>query len=231
MNHSNPSPAPALTLEDVHRRFTAGERIVSVLEHLDLTVDAGERVAVMGASGSGKSTLLNLASGMDRPDSGRVSVLGESLADLAEPGLTQFRARHVGLVFQDFNLIDSMSVRENIALPLWLNGLDDRSSTIDELAATLGIDPLLERMPDQLSGGEKQRVAIARALIHGPELLLADEPTGSLDEASAERVLALFDRVTAERGCALVLVTHNPQAAAICDRQLALHGGRLHPDR
>lgn len=224
----------ALALRGVARRFSAGERVVTVLEHLDLEIATGERVAVMGASGSGKSTLLNLAAGMDRPDEGVVQVLNETLADLGEPGLTRFRARNIGLVFQDFNLIDSLNVRENITLPLWLNGLDElkeldrERDQASDLIETLGIAGLLERMPDQLSGGEKQRVAIARALIHGPELLLADEPTGSLDEATAERVLALFDRITAVQGCALVLVTHNPAAAAICDRQLSLRGGRLY---
>ena len=220
--------APALVLSGVTRRFGAGDRVVPVLDRLDLEVRRGERVAVMGASGSGKSTLLNLAAGMDRPDEGSVAVLGESLAAIPEPGLTRFRARNIGLVFQDFNLIDSLDVRENIALPLWLNGLDRDSGAAEALAETLGVASLLERMPGQLSGGEKQRVAIARALVHGPELLLADEPTGSLDEAAAGRVLALFDRVTAERGCALVLVTHNPEAAAVCNRRYQLRAGRLH---
>lgn len=231
MVKNSPSKAQALALSRVTRRFSAGERIVTVLEDLDLEVEKGERVAVMGTSGSGKSTLLNLAAGMDRPDEGVVQVLGETLADLAEPGLTRFRARNIGLVFQDFNLIDSLNVRENITLPLWLNGLEQpgqENDQVGELTETLGIAGLLERMPDQLSGGEQQRVAIARALVHGPELLLADEPTGSLDEATAKRVLTLFDRITAVQGCALVLVTHNPDAAAVCDRQLSLRGGRLH---
>ncbi|HSH26494.1 MAG TPA: ABC transporter ATP-binding protein [Wenzhouxiangella sp.] len=225
------SSSTALALRGVTRRFSTGERVVTVLDSLNLEIATGERVAIMGASGSGKSTVLNLAAGMDRPDEGFVQVLGETLADLAEPGLTRFRARHIGLVFQDFNLIDSLNVRENITLPLWLNGLqglDKDGEATRALTETLGITGLLERMPDQLSGGEKQRVAIARALIHGPELLLADEPTGSLDEATARRVLALFDRITAVQGCALVLVTHNPDAVAVCDRQLSLRGGRLH---
>ncbi len=227
MSPQQPSTPPALILRAVSRRFRAGEREVSVLDGLDLELGRGERVAVMGASGSGKSTLLNLAAGMDRPEQGRVQVLGQDLDELSEPALTHFRARNVGLVFQDFNLIDSLSVRENIELPLWLNGLDDEAS-LHALVKTLGIDDLLARMPGQLSGGEKQRVAIARALVHDPELLLADEPTGSLDETSAERVLALFDRITRERGCTLILVTHNPAAAAVCDRQYQLRGGRLH---
>ncbi|WP_376692263.1 ABC transporter ATP-binding protein [Wenzhouxiangella sp. EGI_FJ10409] len=228
MTRNETSTTPALELSGVTRRFSAGERSVSVLEQLDLELERGGRIAVMGASGAGKSTLLNLAAGMDRPDRGRVRVLGHDLDALPEPGLTRFRARNIGLVFQDFNLIDSLNVRENIELPLWLNGLDDDAS-LRSLADMLGITPLLASMPGQLSGGEKQRVAIARALVHDPGLLLADEPTGSLDEASAERVLALFDRITRERGCALILVTHNPQAAAVCDRQYQLSGGRLHP--
>lgn len=227
MNATHHTTPAALSLRAVTRRFSAGSRVVSVLEDLDLELADGERVAVMGASGSGKSTLLNLAAGMDRPDAGRVTLAGRELAAIAEPALTRFRARHVGLVFQDFNLIDSMNVGENIELPLWLNGLDPDREEVGKLAATLDIAGLLERMPGQLSGGEKQRVAIARALVHRPGLVLADEPTGSLDEATAGRVLGLFDRVTAERGCAMVLVTHNPEAAAVCDRQLRLHGGRL----
>lgn len=229
MDETTRSTSPALTLSGVTRSFRAGERVVNVLAGLDLQVAASERVAVMGASGSGKSTLLNLAAGMDRPDSGQVCVLGEALETIAEPGLTRFRARNVGLVFQDFNLIDSLSAGENIELPLWLNGFDSEGSQLAGLAETLGIAGLLDRMPEQLSGGEKQRIAIARALVHGPGLLLADEPTGSLDEASAGRVLDLFDRVCADQGCALVLVTHNPEAAAICDRRLQLRGGKLHP--
>jgi putative ABC transport system ATP-binding protein len=227
MNATHQTTPAALSLKAVTRRFSAGNRVVTVLDGLDLELADGERLAVMGASGSGKSTLLNLAAGMDRPDAGRVALAGRELAAIGEPALTRFRARHVGLVFQDFNLIDSMTVRENIELPLWLNGLDTAGGTVPDLADTLDIADLLARMPGQLSGGEKQRVAIARALVHGPGLVLADEPTGSLDEATASRVLDLFDRVTAERGCAMVLVTHNPEAAAVCDRKLRLHGGRL----
>lgn len=229
MDKTSPPTSAALSLESVTRRFSAGQRTVNVLETLELRVAPGERVAVMGASGSGKSTLLNLAAGMDRPDAGQVRVLGEALESIPEPGLTRFRARNIGLVFQDFNLIDSLNVRENITLPLWLNGFDSESRQVHRLARTLDIVDLLDRMPDQLSGGEKQRVAIARALVHGPGLLLADEPTGSLDEGSAGRVLALFDQVTAVQGCSLVLVTHNPEAAAICDRRFQLRGGCLHP--
>lgn len=227
---SSPRPAdgPTLQLEAVDRRFGSGDRAVRVLEGLDLTVRAGERVAVMGASGSGKSTLLHLAAGMDRPDAGRVVLLGRALDTLGEPDLTRYRAESVGLVFQDFNLIDSLSARENIELPLWLTGRDRRRDVVEHLAERLGIAPLLDRRPAEMSGGEKQRIAIARAVVHRPGLLLADEPTGSLDEATASPVLELFDGAVRDSGCALVLVTHNPEAAAVCDRRLSLHGGRLH---
>ncbi|HLR87282.1 MAG TPA: ABC transporter ATP-binding protein, partial [Wenzhouxiangella sp.] len=147
-------------MRDVSRGFRVGQRTIGVLDQLSLTVNRGERVAIMGASGSGKSTLLNLAAGMDRPDQGRVEVLGTNLARLGEPALTRFRARHVSLVFQNFNLIDSLSVRENIALPLWLNKLDRSGDSILSLADTLGIVELLGRLPGELSGGERQRVAI-----------------------------------------------------------------------
>lgn len=221
------SPA-ALSLRGVSRRFQSGERIVTVLDGLDLEMAPGERVAVMGASGSGKSTLLHLAAGMDRPDDGQIVLMGQRLDQLQEPGLTHFRARHVGLVFQDFNLIDTLNVRENIELPIWLGARPRDEATFDSLCRSLAIESLLDASPEQLSGGEKQRVAIARTLIHGPDLLLADEPTGSLDEDSAGKVLDLFDHITAERGCALVLVTHNPVAAAMCERRYQLRGGRLH---
>lgn len=218
---------PALEVVRVHRRFRSGEQAVEVINDLALTVMPGERVAVMGASGSGKSTLLHLAAGMDIPDSGHVRVCGRDLSATPEPERTRFRAAAIGLVFQDFNLLDSLSVYENIELPLWLNQIDPARSQLASLVDELGIDHLVRRLPEQLSGGEKQRVAIARALVHEPSLLLADEPTGSLDQVTATTVLQLFDRITRKRGCALVLVTHNPDAAAICDRTLHLRRGRL----
>ncbi len=218
---------PILDFNRVQRRFAAGTGSVEVLRDLDLQVRRGERVAIVGASGSGKTTLLHLAAGMDRPDAGQVSLAGHRLDQTEEPALTRLRARHVGLVFQDFNLIDSLSVAENIGLPLWLNGRRPDRARIAELAAALGIGALLDRIPEQLSGGERQRVAIARALIHQPDLLLADEPTGSLDPTTAAQVLALFDQILDRSGAALVMVTHSEAAAAICQRRLELRQGRL----
>jgi len=218
---------PVLALTGLARHFVSGGETIRVLDQLELEVSAGERVAIMGASGSGKSTLLHLAAGMDRPDQGRVRVVGQDIADTPEPRRTRLRAATIGLVFQDFNLIDSLTVAENIELPLWLNRKPVDDEATNRLTCELGIDGLLERLPGELSGGEQQRVAIARALIHEPRLLLADEPTGALDQSTAAGVLDLFDRVTAGRDCALVMVTHNPDAARICDRTLWLKQGRL----
>ncbi len=216
-----------LNLAGLTRRFVSGGETIRVLDGLDLEVSSGERVAIMGASGSGKSTLLHLAAGMDRPDEGRVVVVGHDMAETPEPRRTRLRAAAIGLVFQDFNLIDSLTVAENIELPMWLNRRPIDDEATHRLTRELGIDGLLERLPGELSGGEQQRVAIARALIHEPRLLLADEPTGALDQVTAAGVLDLFDQVTAGRDCALVMVTHNPDAARICDRTLWLQQGRL----
>lgn len=214
-------------MEQVARCYSSAGHSIKVLDRVDLELRRGERVAIMGASGSGKTTLLHLAGGMDRPDGGRVILAGQDLARLGEPTLTRLRARHVGLVFQDFNLLDSLTVRENIELPCWLNHQSPTSEQVRQLAESLAIETLMERLPDQLSGGEKQRVAIARALVHGPELLLADEPTGSLDQSTAERVLALFDQVLKQANSSLLMVTHNHETAAMCDRILQLRNGQL----
>ncbi|MGY6588872.1 MAG: ABC transporter ATP-binding protein [Wenzhouxiangella sp.] len=216
-----------LDITGLGRSFNSGASQIEILKRLDLQLDRGERVAIMGTSGAGKTTLLHLAAGMDRPDRGTVELAGRDLARLDEPALSQHRARHVGLVFQDFNLIDSLTAFENIELALWLNGQRQSGARIRQLAGQLGIARLLQRLPSQLSGGERQRVAIARALIHQPALVLADEPTGSLDEETASDVLDLFDQACRDTGCALLMVTHDREAAKICDRLTRLHLGRL----
>lgn len=216
---------PVLALEHLGRVIESNR----LLDDLNLELMAGTRLAIMGQSGSGKTTLLHLASGMDQPDEGRVVVCGKVLSEMPEPERTHWRAQHIGLVFQDFNLIDSLSVSENIEIPLWLCGLSNRRERIDRLAQALEITALLERLPQALSGGEKQRVAIARALVHEPALLLADEPTGSLDEANADAVLALFSHITQRLNCAVVLVTHDPKAAKTCDVVMQLKSGQLAP--
>jgi len=221
------SEAPALRLRGVSRHYHDGTSELQVLDQVDLELRAGQSLAVTGASGSGKSTLLHLAGGMDLPDAGEVEVLGQSINRLVEPERTRFRARHIGLVFQDYNLIESLSAYENIELAAWLTGISTPRQDVERLAEELGIDGLLQRRPDQLSGGQQQRVAICRALIHRPALVLADEPTGSLDQASAAQVMQVLAASVAARGCALVLVTHSAEIAAACDRQLQVRAGKL----
>ncbi|AKS40956.1 ABC transporter ATP-binding protein [Wenzhouxiangella marina] len=216
-----------LRFEQVSRRFRSGREEVQVLSALDLSLAPGERLAIMGASGSGKSTLLHLAAGMDQPDEGRIWLGPDCLSELPEPGRTRLRARQIGLVFQDFNLIDSLSVYDNIALVPWLNQQPTDATAIRELCERLGIDQLQQRLPEELSGGERQRVAIARALIHRPALVLADEPTGNLDPDNAERVLELFDDSVRNVGCSLIMVTHDASIAHRFDRVCRLERGRL----
>ncbi len=213
-------------MRGVGRWYASGRQRVRVLENLDLALSAGQRLAVMGRSGSGKTTLLHLAGLMDTPDAGEIRVDGRAVHELAEPRRTRFRAATVGLVFQDFNLMESLTAADNIALPLWLNRRRE-PGRVASLARELGVDDLLERYPWQLSGGERQRVAIARALVHRPRLVLADEPTGALDEASAATVLDLLSRAAEATGTALLLVTHSREAAAICTRTTQLQSGRL----
>ncbi|MFO7763956.1 MAG: ABC transporter ATP-binding protein [Wenzhouxiangellaceae bacterium] len=216
-----------LRMRGVERTYHDGNQDVRVLDDADVEVHSGERLAITGESGSGKSTLLHLAAGMDLPDAGVVELLGQEVNRLAEPERTRFRARNIGLVFQDYNLVESLTAAENIELVGWLTGTHTSAAAIERLAGELGIAELLGRRPDQLSGGQQQRVAIARALIHQPSLVLADEPTGSLDQASAEQVMQVLAESVRARDCALVLVTHSETAAARCDRRVRLVAGKL----
>lgn len=203
-------------------REGAGER--RVFRDFHAEVAAGERLALVGRSGCGKSTLLNLISGMDRPDAGSIHVDGTEVSGLDEQAATLFRRRHVGFVFQFFNLIPTLTVIENLLLPLELNGLDPRRGRQDAVALleAVGLADREHSFPDRLSGGEQQRIAIARALIHRPRLLLADEPTGTLDAASGDQVLSLLEAVSRERQLTTVLVTHSSEVAARMDRILDL---------
>ncbi|MBY6204731.1 ABC transporter ATP-binding protein [Halomonas denitrificans] len=216
-----------LSLRGLARGFHDGRRRVPVLDGVDLELARRQAIAIMGASGSGKSTLLHLAAGMDVPDAGEVRLAGRSIHALAEPERTRERARSVGLVFQDFNLVDSLSVRENIELALWLSRAPGDPDRIDRLTRALAIAELLDRRPNQLSGGQQQRVAIARALVHGPALVLADEPTGSLDRSAGDRVMDVLVGAVRSENCALIVVTHSASAASRCDRTLDLRDGRL----
>jgi putative ABC transport system ATP-binding protein len=219
-----------LSINGLSRSFREGTRVHRVLEGADATILDGQIVAITGRSGSGKSTLLNLISGIDAAESGSVSVDGIEVTSLAEPARTLFRRAHVGFVYQFFNLIPTLDVLENVRLVLELNGV--RGASADERSraalAELGLAGREHSAVDQLSGGEQQRVAIARALVHRPSLLLADEPTGNLDEATASEVLPALLSLTRTRGATLVIVTHDPAVSRLADRVLELRDGQLH---
>jgi putative ABC transport system ATP-binding protein len=204
---------------------SAGEQI-AVLRGINLSVAAGERVALTGESGSGKSTLLHLIAGLDQADGGEVRLAGASLSELSDAGRAALRRDRLGLVFQQFNLIPSLNVRDNLAFQSRIAGRHD-AAWHDELVARLGLGDLLSRYPEQLSGGQQQRVAIGRALAVKPLLLLADEPTGNLDEATADDVLTLARDLVLRTGCGFLMVTHSARLAATLDRQVSLHAGLI----
>jgi putative ABC transport system ATP-binding protein len=221
-----------ISLQNVNRYYEAGERSVHALEHVSLTIERHEFVAVVGPSGCGKSTLLHLIAGLDRPTAGEIVVDGLSLTTADDAALTHFRRRHLGLVFQFFNLLPTMNVLENVSLPLLLQGVPNAESTAraGELLALVGLTDRATHFVHQLSGGEQQRTAIARALVHRPSLLIADEPTGNLDTASAERVLELLRQVADERLATLILVTHSAEVAAAAARRIEMRDGRIVSD-
>jgi putative ABC transport system ATP-binding protein len=218
-----------LRIRDLSRSFREGQRVHRVLDHADAQVAAGEVVAIIGRSGSGKSTLLNLISGIDRPDGGTVEFGGRMISALGEPERTLFRRKHVGFVYQLFNLLPTLDVEENVRLVLELNGLHGAAARERSRAALaeVGLGDRLHSAVDVLSGGEQQRVAIARALVHEPALLLADEPTGNLDEDSAREIMPLLRSLARRRAAALLIATHDPALARDADRILELIDGRL----
>ncbi len=225
-DHTNPGNSPILlSLQSLDYEYQEGKRSRCVLEQLDLEVKRGQCVAIMGRSGSGKSTLLNLISGIDLPTSGRILIQGMDLSAMDEHRRTLFRRRHIGFVYQFFNLLPTLTVRENILLSLELNGLP--GTRADEMLQAVALEARAGSFPDRLSGGEQQRVAIARALAHEPLLVLADEPTGNLDQESGTEALALLDRLVRQAGHTLIMATHSSEAAAMADRILLLRNGRL----
>ena len=218
--------ASAVALRDVRKVHGRGDGAVVALDGVSAALPPGSFTAIMGPSGSGKSTLLNVAAGLDRPTSGSVALGGTALEQLSERRLTILRRERIGFVFQAFNLLPSLTVAQNIALPLRLDGRRPRRSAVRDIAARVGLEKRRDR-PSQLSGGQQQRVAIARALITRPEVVFADEPTGALDIQNGRGVLALLREVVDEDGHTVVMVTHDPVAAAYADQVLLLADGRV----
>ena len=224
------SPAPAyISLENISHAYKEGEREHEVLQEINLQVNRGEKIALLGRSGSGKSTLLNLISGIDYPHQGNVVIDGTDLTVLNENDRTLYRRQHIGFIYQFFNLVPTLTAQENVAFVLELNGVaqDQALERSRAVLQALGMDSQLQRFPSRLSGGEQQRVAIARAIVHRPKIILADEPTGNLDAATGESVLAALQDMLGEQGSTLFMVTHSLAVAKTADRIITLEDGKL----
>ena len=221
---------PIIELADLHLTLGSSAGEVNILRGIDLTVAAGETAAIVGPSGAGKSTLMMVTAGLERPTSGLVRVVGSELNGLDEDRLAEFRRHNVGIVFQAFHLVPTMTALENVAIPLELAGRDDAFARAEEGLHSVGLAHRLTHYPGQLSGGEQQRVAIARAFAGGPKLLLADEPTGNLDGATGSSVIDLLFDLQKSRGTTLVLITHDMDLAARCDRRIHIVDGKIEPE-
>ncbi len=218
-------------IEELSKSYREGQVLHTVLDQLDLDIEAGSIVAILGRSGSGKSTLLNLVSGIDRPDNGAIWIGEQRVTSLSERARTLLRRRAIGFLFQFFNLIPTLTVWENVTLPVELNGglTDDAQQRVESLLDEVGLLERRTAYPEQLSGGEQQRIALARAMAHDPDLLLADEPTGNLDEATGHRMMELLERLARETGRTCLLATHSREVARTADRVLRLDRGQIVP--
>ncbi|WP_104202213.1 ABC transporter ATP-binding protein [Billgrantia saliphila] len=219
--------SPILHARHLNKQVASGERRLTILSDLGLQVFPGESVAILGQSGAGKSTLLGLLAGLDAPSDGELELFGESLAELDEDGRARLRAGRVGFVFQNFQLLPTLTALENVLLPLELSPRPDASERARDWLTRVGLGERLEHLPKQLSGGEQQRVALARAFVTGAELVFADEPTGNLDPTTGARIIELLFQLNREAGTTLVLVTHDHALARRCDRCLRLEEGHL----
>jgi len=228
---SGTSGAPMLALQDVHLELKSAAGPVHILKGITVEIQAGERVGLVGPSGSGKSSLMMLVGGLERPTRGSIRVAGQDLSRLDEDGLARFRRDNVGIVFQNFHLVPTMTALENAALPIEFAGRADAFERAAEGLKAVGLGHRLEHYPGQLSGGEQQRVALARALVAEPRLVLADEPTGNLDGGTGEMVIELLFDLAQKQGSTLVLITHDPALAERCGRILRMGDGRLVEDR
>jgi len=223
-----PSAVPhAVTASALTRTYGEGDSAVHALRGVSLDLPSGQFTAVMGPSGSGKSTLMHLLAGLDTPSSGTVSVAGMDITNMKDRELTRLRRKHIGFVFQSFNLLPQLTARENILLPASLAGRSVDKARLRDLAELLGIVDRLRHLPSELSGGQQQRVAIARAMLGRPEVIFADEPTGNLDSASSEQVLELLRTAVREFGQTTVMVTHDPHAASYADRIISMADGQV----
>ncbi len=220
-------PRPVIALAGVNLSLGQGAARVHILKDIGLNIGSGEAIGLTGPSGSGKSTLLMVMAGLERADTGTVAVNGEDLGALDEDALARFRGRNVGIVFQSFHLIPTMTALENVAVPLELAGLADAHERAEKELSAVGLRERLSHYPAELSGGEQQRVAVARALAPNPAILVADEPTGNLDEDTGRQIIDLLFAGHAERGTTLVLVTHDQALAARCERVVRLRSGRI----
>lgn len=225
--HLQIDPMPILSLENVTKDYDSDGQRVRALDGVTLAVETGQFVTLVGRSGCGKSTLLNLAGGMDLPLTGEVKIDGISTVGLADAALTRIRREKVGFIFQSFQLLYTLSVFENVELPLLLAGRGDARNTARERLAWVELEGLGDRLPHQLSGGQMQRVAIARALVHSPKIILADEPTGNLDSVTGNVILALLKRLTREQGVALLMATHNTEAVDLADLVVRMRDGKI----
>ncbi len=224
-----PSREPLVEIRDLTKYYVRGDQVIPVLVGIDLDIQAGDFVALMGPSGSGKSTLLNLLAGIDKPSSGDIRVAGVNIARLSEAELAAWRSANVGFIFQFYNLMPVLNAFDNVELPLLLTSLSrkDRRERVETALALVGLTDRQEHYPNELSGGQQQRVAIARALIGDPTLIVADEPTGDLDRTTAEEILGLLERLNQEVGKTIVMVTHDPKAAEKAHRVIHLEKGVL----
>lgn len=216
-----------LSTDNLEKIYGSGENEVRALDGVSLEVYKGEFVSIVGTSGSGKSTLLHMLGGLDRPDSGTVHVDGKSIFSLKDEELTIFRRRKIGFVFQNYNLVPSLNVYENIVLPVQLDGREPDKAYIDSIIETLGLSEKLENLPNNLSGGQQQRVAIARALASKPAIILADEPTGNLDSKTSQDVLGLLKVTSAKYSQTIVMITHNEEIAQLADRIIRIEDGKI----
>ena len=216
-----------LETKDLRKVYGTGDTAVRALDGVDLTIEHGEFVAIVGTSGSGKSTLLHMLGGLDRPTSGSVLVEGKDIFSFKDEALTIFRRRKIGFVFQSYNLIPVLNVQENIVLPIQLDGRRVDKAFVRQIVRTLGLEERLEALPSQLSGGQQQRVAIARALATAPAIILADEPTGNLDSRTSQDVLGLLKITSQKFSQTIVMITHNEEIAQMADRILRIEDGRI----